>query len=214
MTTTVYLLRHGKTIGDNERRYKGHTDVPLSDEGIKQAARSARYIKKRECPAAIKGHASTGIQGLYCSDLSRTIESAEMIGKPFNLSPIKVEGLRERHFGRWEGMTFDEVSQTYPQEFDLWAKNPLAFSPIDGESTLDVSARVMPVFYDIIAGHKNEAIVIVAHGGVNRVILATLLGVPLENLFRIEQDFNCINIIEFHEDLPVVKALNYVAEFN
>ncbi|MBF0338501.1 MAG: histidine phosphatase family protein [Nitrospirae bacterium] len=205
MTTTVYLLRHGRTIGDNERRYKGHTDVPLSQEGISQAARSARYIKK---------HAATGIQCLYCSDLSRTIESAEMIGKPFNLRPITVEGLRERHFGRWEGMTFDEVSQTYPQAFELWAKNPLAFSPIDGESTLDVSARVMPVLYDIIEGHKNEAIVIVAHGGVNRVILATLLGVPLENLFRIEQDFNCINIIEFHEDLPVVKALNYVAEFN
>ncbi|KJU86952.1 Phosphoglycerate mutase [Candidatus Magnetobacterium bavaricum] len=205
MSTTVYLLRHGKTIGDNERRYKGHTDVPLSDDGIRQAARSAQYIKR---------YATRGIQRIYCSDLSRTIESAEMIGKPFDLTPVKVEGLRERHFGRWEGMTFDEVSQNYPQEFDQWAKNPLAFSPIDGESTLDVSARVMPVFYDIIAKHRDESIVVVAHGGVNRVILATLIGVPLENLFRIEQDFNCINIIEFHADLPVVKALNYVAEFN
>ncbi|MBF0591666.1 MAG: histidine phosphatase family protein [Nitrospirae bacterium] len=203
MPTTVYLLRHGRTIGDNERRYKGHTDVPLSDAGIKQAARSAQYIKR---------HAVEGIKHLYCSDLSRAIHSAEMVGRPFDLKPITVEGLRERHFGRWEGMTFEEVTQCYPQEFDQWAKNPLAFSPVDGESTLDVSARTMPVFYDILGRHTNEAIAIVAHGGVNRVILANLLGVPLENLFRIEQDFNCINIIEFHADLPVIKALNYIAE--
>ncbi|MBF0342904.1 MAG: histidine phosphatase family protein [Nitrospirae bacterium] len=203
MFTTLYLLRHGRTIGDNERRYKGHTDVPLSDEGIKEAARSAQYIKK---------HAAKGLKHVYCSDLSRAIKSAEMIGRPFDLTPITVEGLRERSFGKWEGMTFDEVMQGYPQEFGQWATNPLQFSPVDGENTLDVCSRTMPVFYDILNKHKNESIAIVAHGGVNRVILATVLGIPLENLFRIEQDFNCINIIEFYDDLPVVKALNYTCE--
>jgi alpha-ribazole phosphatase/probable phosphoglycerate mutase len=106
-------------------------------------------------------------------------------------------------------MSFDEIREQYPDAFDGWAKNPLKFSPMEGESTLDVKARALSAFNDIVGKHKGDTIAIVAHGGINRVILCDLLGIPLENIFRIEQDFAALNVIELW-DYPVIRQMNYV----
>ncbi|MEK7741715.1 MAG: histidine phosphatase family protein, partial [Nitrospirota bacterium] len=199
------------------------------------------------------------LSAVYCSPLSRALKSAEIIAEPHGLKPIVIEDLRERSFGIWEGMTFTEIKEKYPQEFEAWAGNPLRYSPVDGESTLVVRDRVIRVLDEIIErpdpphpnplpqgereiknpnlpqgerGYKNspsldgrgrgggwnkafseqslssENIAIVAHGGVNRIILCHIMGIPLENIFRIEQDFAAVNIIEFWEKYPVVKLIN------
>ncbi|MBF0457900.1 MAG: histidine phosphatase family protein [Nitrospirae bacterium] len=201
MPTRVYLIRHGMTVDAHERRYKGHIDVPLSDEGVKQAARLAGFIKNLDAPNRI-----------FCSDLIRAVKTAETIGQPFGITPVPMAGLRERHFGAWEGMTFDEIEAAYPKEFASWAGDPLNFSPVGGESTQDVSLRTLPAFYSIVKDHENETIAVVAHGGVNRVILCDILGIPLSHIFRVEQDFICLNIIDFYDGVPVVKLMNYVPE--
>jgi alpha-ribazole phosphatase/probable phosphoglycerate mutase len=77
-----------------------------------------------------------------------------------------------------------------------------------GESTLEVRDRGMNAFNDIVSRHNGKSIAIVAHGGINRAILCELLGIPLENIFRIEQDFAALNVIELW-DYPVVKKINY-----
>jgi broad specificity phosphatase PhoE len=126
------------------------------------------------------------------------------------VAPEIVPGLRERSFGLWEGMSFDEIRQRYPSEFAAWADNPLKFSPMGGESTLEVRQRVLGALEQIIERHPEGSVALVAHGGVNRVIMCHFLNLPLENMFRIEQDFGAVNIIELHEGYPVVKLLNGV----
>ncbi len=202
MVKTLYLIRHGATQGDGVKRYKGSLDVPLSEEGIEQIKRVALYLSqiiKDERPV------------VYSSPLSRALKSAEIISDNFNVKPVVIPELRERSFGIWEGMSFDEIKERYLEEFSLWSSNPLRYSPPEGESTLEVRDRVMKAFKWILqatASSLQPDIIIVAHGGVNRIILCELLGVPLENIFRIEQEHGAINIIEFHDNYPVVKLIN------
>jgi len=202
MAATLYLIRHGETEGDGVKRYKGTIDVPISERGIRQMEGSARFVK--DTLESI----GTKMKSVYCSTLQRAIRSAEIVAGPLGLEPIEVPELRERDFGLWEGMSFDEILEEHPDEFKAWAKNPLHFSPVGGESTLEVRDRVMGKVKELLTKHSDDSIAVVAHGGVNRVVLCHFMGVPLENIFRVEQDFACVNIVEFHDGYPVVKLLN------
>jgi alpha-ribazole phosphatase len=200
MLTKLYLIRHGETEGAETKRYKGHIDVPLSDNGIMQVKAMSGYVAQ---------NGGKWIKAVYTSDLGRAVKSAEIIAEPLGLQPVIVEGIKERNFGKWEGMSFDEVADKYPDEFKAWADNPLEFSPMEGESTIKTRDRAVETFNQLVNKHTNEDIAIVAHGGINRVIICELLGIPLENIFRIEQDFAALNLIEFHDGYPVARLINY-----
>ncbi|HTZ17034.1 MAG TPA: histidine phosphatase family protein, partial [Dissulfurispiraceae bacterium] len=186
--------------GQEEKRYKGSIDVPISGTGLAQIKRTGEFIR-----AALGG---PSLAAVYSSPLSRALRSAEILAAPFGLQPIVVSELRERHFGVWEGMTLSEISEKYPDEFRAWAANPLEHSPMGGESTLQVRDRLMPVYEEIVSRHPGENIVIAGHGGVNRIVLCHVLGMPLEHIFRIEQDNAAVNIIAFYDKFPVVRLLN------
>lgn len=203
MAKILYLIRHGKTEGSEVGRYKGSIDVPLSEEGIEEIKKVAGFIKN------VGTNRSLPLRGVYSSPLSRALKSAKLIAEPHGIRPMVVPDLRERNFGLWEGMSFDEIKEKYPKEFNAWAENPLKYKPVGGESTIEVRDRVIRAVEEILANHKEETIAIVAHGGVNRIILCHLIGIPLENIFRIEQDYGAINIIEFHDRYPVVKLINF-----
>ncbi len=247
MVTTLYLIRHGETEGSEVKRYKGSIDVPLSEEGIEQMKQVAVFIY--ETVTQRHGDAETvdltvspcrrvavsSLSAVYSSPLSRALKSAEIIAEPHGLKPSVIPDLRERSFGVWEGMTFTEIKEEYPEEFESWATNPLKYSPIGGESTIEVAERVINALNMILENHKNnfpsapiskppprppllkggwgdssgKNIAVVAHGGVNRIILCYIMRIPLENIFRIEQDFAAVNIIEFWDKYPVVKLINY-----
>lgn len=198
MVTTLYLIRHGETEGAEIKRYKGNLDVPLSKNGIEQIAKVSKFIGPNT------------LNVIYTSNLSRALKSAEIIAKHQTVKPIILPQLRERHFGAWEGMTFDEIKEKYPKEFEQWAQNPLKFSPVGGESTLEVKERALPVIEGILHKHNGKTIAIVSHGGIIRLALCHFLGMPLENIFRIEQHFAAVNIIEFWDKYPVVKLMNGV----
>ena len=230
MVTTLYLVRHGSADAGGVRRYHGSVDVPLLEEGVEQmkgacgliiqylgkpaSARSQAYSKdvndrEETNPEVGSGEAkSHGLTAVYCSDLQRAVRSAEIIAGPHGLNPIRMPALRERNFGIWEGMTFNEIQENYPREFDAWLGNPLHYNPVGGESTLDVRLRVIRATENIVGSHPGENIAVIAHGGVNRIILCEIMGMPLENMFRIEQDYGAVNIIEFWGTHPVVELLN------
>ena len=159
-------------------------------------------------PSELKSFRTSRLQSVYTSNLSRAVRSAQVIAEPYGLLPVETQDFRERNFGLWEGMTFTEIKEKYPKEFESWANNPLKYSPIEGESTATVKDRVLPSLTRILNSHKGKNIAVVAHGGVNRIILCHFLGIPLENIFRIEQGYAAVNIIEFWEKYPVVKLLN------
>ncbi len=222
MVTTLYLVRHGSIEAAGVKRYHGSMDVPLLDEGVEQMkearglitryladlsfARRQTYLKDTHTEKETTPE--TSLTAIYCSDLQRAVRSAEIIAEAHGIVPVKVSALREMSFGIWEGMTFSEIKETYPVEFDAWAGNPFKYSPMGGETTAEVELRVTHATETIVERHPGENIAIVAHGGVNRIILCNILGSPLENIFRIEQDYAAVNIIEFWDKHPVVKLLN------
>ncbi|HSB30940.1 MAG TPA: histidine phosphatase family protein [Candidatus Sulfobium mesophilum] len=231
MVTTLYLIRHGALEGGGPKRYNGSIDIPMSEEGVMQIKESSAFIGRLLATAdpskylsylkdihgaagateeqkAKNWGATSGLSAVYCSDLSRAVKSAEIIAAPYGLAPVKMPELRERSFGIWEGMTFTEIKEQFPDEFEAWADNPVAHSPVGGESTLEVKERVVKALDEILTRHAGGNIAIIAHGGVNRILICHILGAPMENIFRVEQDYGAVNVVEFWDRYPVVKLLN------
>jgi alpha-ribazole phosphatase len=197
MHTRVYLMRHGEVANDGEKRYNGHIDVDITMKGVEQMHRLAGLLEGED------------ITAVYSSDLIRSVRGAEIISKRVGISYTPLPELRERSVGAWEGLTAEEIKERFPEQYAAWRKDLLHYRPPGGECLVDVSARVLPVFKRLVASHQEQEIAMLLHGGVNRVILAEALGMEPLNLFRIEQAFGALNIIDIYDDgTAVVKLLN------
>ncbi len=195
--TRVYLIRHGQVVNHHEYRYNGHSDVDITPTGVLQMNRLADFLSTHP------------IEAMYSSDLQRAVKGARIISKVLGIEPVKVHALRELHLGRWEGLTREEASERFPEEAGFRFKDLATDKVKGGESLLDLRERVLPALKEILERHRGKKLCIVAHGGVNRVILAEAMGLPIENFFRIEQDYGCLNIIDcFDDGVQVVKLLN------
>lgn len=195
--TRLYLIRHGEVEGAGVPRYNGQTDVPLSEKG------RAQYVGLKE------RFADARITACYTSDLSRCTWGAEVLGAHLSVQPVRRSELRELNIGIWEGMTWSEIMTQYPDEWQARLADLVNYRVPRGENLLDVHGRVMPVINDIVRRHRGEEVLVVAHGGVNRIILLDAIGAPLSALFNIEQKYCCFNIIDFYADgKTVVQLLN------
>ncbi len=194
----VYLARHGQVENFAAGVYNGQTDVPIDDVGRDQMHSLLEKVRDR------------GITAVYCSDLSRNVEGAEIITRGLNLPYEKLPGIRERNFGEWEGLTYEEIGKNYPELFEWWKKDVTAVRPPGGgESSHDLSERVLKTYLPLIEKHRGESICIVAHGGVNRIILAHAMKLDIRHIFRIDQGFGCLNVIDYYEDgFAHVKLVN------
>ena len=186
----IYLIRHAEPQKmDDKKRYLGQSDPALSEKGILQAKQLAAFFLKKvflENPFDI-----------YCSDLKRARQTADIIAKPHkirHLQPQTMSALREIDMGTWDGKSFDEIKRDFPEEFQRRGEDIANFRPPGGERFLDVEKRVMPAFYKICQNISHSA-VIVAHAGVNRVIFRWLLKKSFDELFTIHQPYACINTI-------------------
>jgi probable phosphoglycerate mutase len=135
------------------------------------------------------------------------VESAGIIGAALGVVPETVPDLREIDLGAWEGLTVDEVRERFPGRYEARGRNLAGFRPPGGESFADVQRRAWPAF-EAATAEMDEPLAIVAHGGVNRVLLCRILGMPLENLFRLEQHYACINILHAGRDEFRVAVMN------
>jgi alpha-ribazole phosphatase len=186
--TTLYIIRHGQVVKSSPYSYNGQLDVPLSTLGSKQMDCLAEWA------------ASSNVDAIYCSDLRRAVEGAEAVGRrcavPVSVTPL----LREKHFGQWEGLTYKEAEQRFPAEWRAWLADPSDARPPGGETYREVEARVLPCVRRVVLDHVGRTVLILAHGGVNRVILCRALGLSLYRVFRIEQDYACVNRIDCSAD--------------
>lgn len=195
--TRLYLIRHGQVANHHELRYNGHFDVDITEKGVAQMEALSEFLRKEP------------IKAMYSSDLQRAFKGAQIIGTGLNISPIKVHALKELHLGRWEGLTREEAAERFPEEAGFRFRDLATNNVKGGESLKDLMGRVLPALDGIIKKHNGGSVCLVAHGGVNRVILSDAMGLPIENFFRIEQDYGCLNIIDYFEDgVKVVKLLN------
>ena len=191
----ILLFRHGETANSKEVCFNGHYDVELSERGKKQFLHWADILKNEN------------LKAIYSSDLQRTRNSAQCIGDKHGLDPIAFPELRELSFGTWEGMSFAEVEAAYPGEMEDRMRNIATFQADGGETYSQLKERVIPKFEEIVTLHSNDQIVMVCHGGVNRIILAHLLGIPIDRIFRIHQDYAALNIIQYYDKGPVVEFI-------
>ena len=201
-TTRVLLLRHGAAEGSKEGFFYGSTDAPLLVEGEAQV---------REAAARVRGWLMENETALYASSLSRSVRTAEILSAEMGLGlkPVIVPDISELHLGDWEGETHASLSDKEPERLDEHYRNFVhSRPPGGGESVAELAARVMPAFREICAREKEKNVIVCAHAAVNRVILCDALGAPLESFFRLEQDFAALNVIDLHEDAPLVRAMN------
>lgn len=195
--TRLYLIRHGEVVKVRPNTYHGHQDVDVTAVGVSQLERVAERL------------ASAPLRAVYSSTLKRSVLGASQVAKPHGLEVRSLPEFREKHFGAWEGLTYDEVAQRYPKAWAQWLVDPPSVRPEGGESYAEMQARVLIALAEILATHPGDAIALVAHGGVNRAILCHAMGLELTHVFRIEQDYGATNIIDFSpEGSAVVKGMN------
>jgi probable phosphoglycerate mutase len=166
--TRLIAVRHGETAWNVEARLQGQLDIPLNARGADQARRAARVL------------ADDAIDVVVSSDLARAHATAQAIAS-FNRCPLLLEpGLRERSFGRFQGLTHQEVADRWPEQSARWKSRDPDFAPGDGESLRAFFARCVEATLRIARAHAGRTVVIVAHGGVMDCLYRAASRIPLD----------------------------------
>lgn len=183
--TRIILLRHGEVEGHGEPRYNGQQDVALTPRGRNHYRQLVERLQSRP------------IQAVYSSDLSRCLDGAEMLAASHGLVPIALQTLRELHAGEWEGQPWSELQARYPKEWRARLDDIVHYRIPGGENLLDLRQRARSAIAEIVARHKGQEVIVVAHGGINRILLLDALDAPLEKVLSLSQFYGCMNIIDY-----------------
>ena len=168
----IWLVRHGQTAWNEQGRFCGHTDIPLSTLGRRQARKLASQLQRKP------------ITAIYSSDLGRARETAEIIAKKRLIHIFFSPAWREISFGGWEGLTYDEIAASFREQRGFFT-DPEHAAPPQGETLTEVLQRVMPALHEMVQREHHGEIVLVSHGGVLRGLLCSLLGMPLRNQWQL-----------------------------
>ena len=152
--TRILAIRHGETAWNLGARIQGQLDIPLNDTGRRQAHRLALAL------------ADDCIDAIYASDLSRAMQTAQALAAACGRTIVSDAGLRERHFGEYEGLLYRDVEIRWPEQSERWRRREPDFGPAGGEVLRDFYARCVQTVSRIAAAHPGQTIAVVAHGGV------------------------------------------------
>ncbi len=192
--STVLLIRHGRTEWNATGRWQGHEDIPLNETGRQQARALAQRL------------ASWPVEAIYTSDLLRAQETAKIIARPLNLSPIMDVNLRERYGGFFQGLTGNEIRTKYREDWEKLVKG----DEIEGvESNTAVQERVWESFEKIAGNHRGQTVALVSHGAALGLLIAKALGFTLGQRPRFTMRQNTgLSIVEMDDSGPLVTLLN------
>ncbi len=180
----IYVARHGETTWNAEGRAQGRSDPDLSPKGYAQSLALLDRLKDRT------------ISAIYTSTLKRSILTAQPIAQHFRLPIRKQPELDEIALGIMEGVQFADVHGELRTQWEHFREDRLTYHIPGAENYTDVSTRVRPFKERILRDHQEQEILIVAHRGVNRMLLGLLLEYSLEEALKIEQSNDCLYVIE------------------
>ena len=197
MATKMFLVRHGLTDWNQQKKYQGQKDIPLNEKGCEQARSLGKYLKAEE------------IDSIYSSDLKRALQTANIINENHDLEVNKKEKIREIHFGDWQGLSYSEIEEQYPQRLKKWNKDPITNCPPGGETMAVFIKRVKSGFEEIINKNQDNNILVVSHGGTIKVYLTILLEMPPKNHWQFDISSTGLSVINFYEDnKAIISAIN------
>jgi broad specificity phosphatase PhoE len=187
------LIRHAEPAEEARGRCYGTLDVGLSGHGRTQAGELAA------------GLAATSLDGVYASPRRRAVETAAAL----HPAPAVDDRLRELDFGELEGRTYDEIAAARPEFYRRWMETPTEVRFPGGESFADLRARALEATFALRSRHEQrETVAVVTHAGVVRAVVADALAMPAAAIFRLGQDYCGVTVLEWIEDVPVVRLLN------
>ncbi len=165
--TELILIRHGETDLNRGPYFQGQIDVALNERGLEQARRLAQRLT------------GESIDVLVCSDLTRTRQTAAPSSAQLGLPPQPLAELREQHFGMFEGLSFPQVMERHPEQWQSWSRHDPEYALPGGESMRQFHARVVAAIHALAARHAGRNVVVVTHGGVLDMVWRTAHALPL-----------------------------------
>ncbi|MFD7785143.1 bifunctional RNase H/acid phosphatase [Streptomyces nojiriensis] len=188
---TFVLLRHGETALTPQKRFSGSggSDPELSPAGLRQAAAVAEALAARGT-----------IQSVISSPLRRCRETAQAVADRLGLTVTVEEGLREVDFGAWEGLTFAEVQQRFPDDLQAWLDSPKAAPTGGGESFMSATRRISATRDRLLSAHAGRTVLLVTHVTPVKILVRLALGAPPEALFRMELSAASLSAVAYYAD--------------
>lgn len=185
--TRVYIVRHGETDLNKDRRFRGLADIPLNEKGRLQASNAALLIS--DDPAAI-----------HTSPLKRAVETAEIISGIKNCGVIEDRFFIDIDYGDWQGLTVEEVEERFGEEpITCWLKDPGSFRFPAGESMVEVRDRLRPGFERLVSMYRGKSVAVVTHMAVIKVCFLVLLELDFHWFWKIDIDNGSVSLFS-HRD--------------
>lgn len=192
MATRLLLIRHGQTAWNLEKRYCGFMDIGLNEQGINQAKCLSARLAGQE------------IHKVYSSDRKRAIQTAQLA---LNAGGVVMNpDLREIHFGVFEGLTYKEIMEKYPEIYIKWVENPFSVVIPQGEALRDFETRVINAFTDIVSVNPDKTVAVFSHGGVISIFINYIL--KTTDFWDKIPHSTSLTVVEYNNGQSKIKVFN------
>ena len=192
----LILVRHALTVDNQKSRLSGHIDSSISEEGKEQIDKITNYLKDFD------------IDKIYTTTSSRTKDTVKKLSELKSIEIIEKESLKEISFGDFEGLTFDEIKDKYPKEFQDMIEKGYEYKYPNGESLIDSYNRVCIELDNIISNNDDRTILICSHGGTIRNIITYLISNSYKDHWNFKIDNGSVTILEVQDGFTVITAMN------
>ncbi len=193
--TEITLARHGETEWNVGEIFRGQVDIELNETGIRQAELLAEYLSK------IK------IDAIYSSPLKRALKTAEIVAGYHRLKVAVAPGLIDFNYGKWQGLSHQEVKDKYKELYGEWINHPHRVKIPAGESLDEVRKRALEVVTNII-DRREGTVILVSHRVVNKVLICALLGLDNSHFWNIKQDTCGISTFSYENEQYILTKHN------
>jgi broad specificity phosphatase PhoE len=185
--TRLYLVRHGETDLNRDRRFRGMSDAPLNEQGRLESRGAARLLS------------GLGVSAVHTSPVRRAVETAEIIAGELGANVVINEGFIDIDYGEWQGLTVEEVQEKFGGTLDAWLSDPGGFTFPGGESMLDVRSRLEPALLGIVRDNPGGSVAAVSHLAVLKVCFILMMGVEFGWFWKLGLDNGSVGLF-FHDE--------------
>ncbi len=200
MRTSIWLIRHVQTAANRQQRYQSHSDSPITAYGQRQQVALAQRLRRIPFDTVLSSAA----------ERTRSTAAAILAGRQHAPAITVVPAWSETHHGRWEGLTYREVVQQFPDDARLRFGDPLHGRAPDGESLAEVAARVQQGWQAVLHDYLGGRILIVTHATPIRLVLCMLTGVPIARQWQWRVDTGSITALDVYGSDPIIRMVNEV----